>query len=433
MHFSLIFPSSISMITSMKYIHIVNRDVLPTTLFLLILFGITNLSSEEMSVQKEENILQKVANSCCFFSSNFYKVLSDEFDGNIITSPLSLHTILSLLHHGSKGVTSNELQTVLYPSSIDVSHNEIKSLISILNDIKEVELQVANAIYMQDNFQILSEFTTVSKDVFNCGLSIINFKNKLQAINEINTWVKKATRDKISTILSNDDIDEDTKAILINAVYFKARWLHKFDDKLIKNIFFHTSKTEKKLVPMMYKRSKYIYGEISNLNARFIEIPYINQDIAMIILLPNEINGLEFLEKNFKWEDFSEASRNEIDIELSLPRFKYEITIDLENILRKMGLHSIFEDTADFGNLTNEPVKISKILQKAFIEVNEEGSEAAAATVAQIRLKRALIDFPEEFLVNRPFLFIIYHKPSKIPIFFGSVKDINIPVEKDEL
>lgn len=167
-------------------------------------------------------------------------------------------------------------------------------------DIKEVELQVANAIYMQDNFQVFSEFTTVSTDVFNCGLSIIDFKNKLQAINEINSWVKKATRDKISTILSTgtndnirmyeliyelewiitniyviDDIDEDTRAILINAVYFKGHWLHKFDDKLIKNIFFHTSETDKKLVPMMYKRSKYVNGEISNLNARFIEIPYI--------------------------------------------------------------------------------------------------------------------------------------------------------------
>nr|KAF7427230.1 hypothetical protein H0235_006924 [Vespula pensylvanica] len=417
----------------MKYTHIVNRDVLPTTLFLLILFGITYLSSAEMSVQKEENILQKVANSCCFFSSNFYKVLSDEFDGNIITSPFSLHTILSLLHHGSKGITSNELQTVLYPSSIDVSHNEIKSLISTLNDIKEVELQIANAIYIQDNFQVLSEFTTVSTDVFNCGLSIVDFKNKLQAINEINSWVKTATRDKISTIISMDDIDEHTKAVLINAVYFKGRWLHKFDDKLIKNIFFHTSKTDKKLVPMMYKQSKYVYGEIPNLNARFIEIPYVNQDIAMVILLPNEIEGLQLLQKDFKWEDFSEASGSETDIALSLPRFKYEITIDLENILRKLGLHSMFEDNADFGNLTNEPVKISKILQKAFIEVNEEGSEAAAATVAQIRLKRALIDFPEEFLVNRPFLFIIYYKPSKIPIFLGSVKDIHISVEKDEL
>ncbi|KAL2726795.1 leukocyte elastase inhibitor-like isoform X2 [Vespula squamosa] len=433
MLFPLVFPSSISVIRSMKYTHIVNRDVLPTTLFLLILFGIKYLSSAEMSVQKEENILQKVANSCRFFSTNFYKVLSDEFDGNIITSPLSLHTVLSLLHHGSKGVTSNELQTVLYPSSIDVSHNEIKSLISTLNDIKEVELQVANAIYMHDNFQVLNEFTTVSTDVFDCGLSIIDFKNKLEAINEINSWVKKATRDKISTIISMGDINEDTKAILINAVYFKGHWLHKFDDQLIKNIFFHTSETDKKLVPMMYKQSKYVYGEIPNLNTRFIEIPYVNQDIAMVILLPNEIEGLQLLEKSFKWEDFFEASRSETDIALSLPRFKYEITIDLENILRKLGLHSMFEDNADFGNLTNEPVKISKVLQKAFIEVNEEGSEAAAATVAQIRLKRALIDFPEEFLVNRPFLFIIYHKPSKIPIFLGSVKDIHISVEKDEL
>ncbi|XP_014605927.1 PREDICTED: leukocyte elastase inhibitor-like isoform X2 [Polistes canadensis] len=387
-----------------------------------------------MSTQKEENILQKVANSCCFFSSNFYKILSDELDGNVVTSPLSLHTILSLLHHGSKGLTFNELQTVLYQSGADVSHDEIKSLISTLNDIKDVELQIANAIYIQNGFEIFNEFTAVSADVFNFSLSIIDFKNKLQTFNEINSWVKKTTRDKISDILSMDDIDEDTKVILINAVYFKSHWLHKFDDKLTKQIFFHATKTDKKLVPMMYKQTKYLYGEISSLDARFIEIPYLNKDITMIILLPNEIEGLQFLEQNFKWEDISKASSNEVDIALTLPRFKYEVTIDLENILRKLGLHSMFEDRADFGKLTNEPVKISKIIQKAFIEVNEEGSEAAAATVAQIRFKRsALIDFPEEFLVNRPFLFIINHKPSKIPIFLGSVKDIYIPIEKDEL
>ncbi|XP_043500236.1 leukocyte elastase inhibitor-like isoform X2 [Polistes fuscatus] len=405
-----------------------------TALFLLILFGIICLSSEEMSTQKEENILQKVANSCCFFSSNFYKILSDELDGNVVTSPLSLHTILSLLHHGSKGITSNELQTVLYQSGADVPHDEIKSLISTLNDIKDVELQIANAIYIQNGFEIFNEFTAVSTDVFNCSLSIIDFKNKLQTFNEINSWVKKTTRDKITNILSMDDIDEDTKVILINAVYFKSHWLHKFDDKLTKQIFFHATKTEKKLVPMMYKQTKYVYGEIPSLDARFIEIPYLNKDITMIILLPNEIEGLQSLEQNFKWEDISKASSSEVDIALTLPRFKYEVTIDLENILRKLGLHSMFEDRADFGKLTNAPVKISKIIQKAFIEVNEEGSEAAAATVAQIRLKRAaLIDFPEEFLVNRPFLFIINHKPSKIPIFLGSVKDIYIPMKKDEL
>ncbi|XP_015182132.1 PREDICTED: antichymotrypsin-2-like isoform X2 [Polistes dominula] len=404
-----------------------------TALFFLILFGIICVSSEEMSTQKEENTLQKVANSCCFFSSNFYKILSNEFDGNVITSPFSLHTILSLLHHGSKGVTSNELETVLYQNGADVPHDEIKSLISTLNDIKDVELQIANAIYIQDGFEIINEFTTVSTDVFNCDLSVINFKNKLQAFNEINSWVKKATRDKISNILSMDDIDDYTRAVLINAVYFKGYWLHKFDDKLTKQIFFHATKTDKKLVPMMYKQTKYVYGEIPRLDARFIEIPYLNKDITMIILLPNDIEGLQSLEQNFKWEDISEASSNEIDIALTLPRFKYEVTINLENILRKLGLNSMFEDNADFGKLTNEPVKISKILQKAFIEVNEEGSEAAAATVGIVRLRRALIDFPEEFLVNRPFLFIINHKPSKIPIFLGSVKDIYIPMEKDEL
>ncbi|KAK2584776.1 hypothetical protein KPH14_007098 [Odynerus spinipes] len=402
-------------------------------LFLLTLPGIICLYSEEMSAQEEENVFQKVANSCCFFSNNFYKVLSDELDGNIVTSPFSLHIILSLLHHGSKGLTLDELQSVLYPNDTDVPHEEIKSLISVLNDIKEVELQIANAIYIQDSFQILSDFLIVSTDVYNCGLFRTNFKNKQQAIDEINLWVKNATRDKIPITLSIDDIEEDTRAILVNAVYFKGHWLHKFDEKFTEKKSFHITKTNKKLIPMMYKESKYVHGEISNLNARFVEIPYLNQDIAMIVLLPNEIEGLKLLEQNFKWDDLLKASRTETKIKLHLPRFNYEVTINLKNILRKMGLNTMFEDGANFGRLTNEPVKVSKVLQKAFIEVNEEGSEAAAATVVQMRLRRAIIETTEHFLVDRPFLFIIYHKPSKIPIFLGSVKDIDIPIKKDEL
>lgn len=386
-----------------------------------------------MSAQKEENAFQKISNSCCFFSNNYYKVLSEELKGNIVTSPFSLHVILSLLHHGTKGLTFDEFRSALYPADTDVSHEETKSLMSVLNDIKQVELQIANAIYIQDGFQILSDFLTVSTDVYNCLLSKTDFTKRDQAINEINLWVKDATKNKIPTVLSRDDIDDSTIAILVNAVYFKGHWLNKFDEDLTEKKSFHITKTNTKLVPMMFKKSKFLYGEISSLNAKFIEIPYLNQDIVMTVLLPKEIEGLQFLEKNFKWEDFLETSRVETKLELYLPRFKFEVTIDLKKILYKMGLISMFEDNANFSRFTDSSVKVSQAFQKAFIEVNEEGSEAAAATVVQMRLRRALIDITENFLVDRPFLFIIYHKPSKIPLFLGSVKDIDVPVEKDEL
>ncbi|XP_076242697.1 antichymotrypsin-2 isoform X3 [Calliopsis andreniformis] len=342
--------------------------------------------------------------------------------------------ILSLLSHGAESETLDELVSGLCHREKNAIKNHYASLIAALNELENVKLHIANAMYLQEGFKMLTEFSAVGTDMYQSMISTLNFKNNVHAAEQINTWIKETTNNKIDNLISSGDFDENTRLVLVNAIYFNGAWLNKFDTKNTQKKAFYVTKHEKRLIPTMFNKSKYDHGEIPSLRAKFIEIPYMNKDIVMIIILPNEVDGLSHIQTHFSWEILANTSKFETEIELYLPKFKIEFTVDLENILRKLGLNTMFEDKANFNRLSNVPLKVSKVLHKAMIEVNEEGTEAAAATAVHMRLRR-MIDMPEQFVVDRPFMFIIKYEPNNIPLFIGSVKDIkhNVTFEKDEL
>lgn len=385
-----------------------------------------------MSSSAEQSAFKTVATACNRFTIPLYKSLSSDIDSNIVISPLSLHMILSLLSNGAGGFTLSELKSVLHHDATASMNDEFKALTLLLNGIENVELHIANKIYIQNGFDLRAEFLAICKDIFQSSISRLDFKANELAAKTINSWVQDATNNKIFDIVSSDDIDETTKIMLINAVYFKSKWLHPFLEIYTEKREFHISKTETKLVPTMYKKSQFAHGEIPSWHTSFIEIPYLNQDIAMIILLPDREVELQVLENNFNWETLAMASRSTDEVALHLPKFKFEITINLKDTLSKIGLNTIFKDDADFTRLSSIPLKVDTAVQKIFLEINEEGSEAAAITVVKMRLKRMAI-LPMEFTVDRPFLFAIEHKPSRIPLFLGSARNIEFVQTRDEL
>ncbi|XP_071569365.1 antichymotrypsin-2 isoform X1 [Temnothorax nylanderi] len=402
-------------------------------LFAIVSGSTLALSYQDMSSSSgQQNDIKTLSTACNKFTIPLYKSLSTNIDSNIVISPLSLHIILSLLSNGAGGFTLTELKSVLHHDDTASLNDEFKSLALLLNNIENIELRIANKIYVQDGFDLMAEFLAICTNMFQSSISRLNFKDNGLAAKTINSWVQKATNNKIFDIISSDDIDQDTRIMLINAIYFKSKWLHPFDQVYTVKRKFHVSKTETNLVPTMFKSSKYAYGDIPTWHTSFIEIPYLNQDIVMIILLPDREIELQVLEHNFNWQVLADAPRSTDEVALYLPKFKFEITIDLKDALRKIGLNTMFEDNADFTRLSNIPLKVSHALQKIFIEINEEGSEAAAATVVGMRLKRMAI-LPMEFVVDRPFLFAIEHKPSRVPLFLGSVRNIEFVHEKDEL
>ncbi|CAL7939940.1 unnamed protein product [Xylocopa violacea] len=386
------------------------------------------------SLNNKDTVFKILSASCNDFTKAFHKELSLAATGNIVSSPLSVHMILSHLSHGAESITLAELTKSLCHYNKDSVKEGYKSLITLLNNLDDIELHIANTMYIQNKFELLAEFLILGKEVYQSEISKVDFKHSSDTAAKINTWIKDKTNNKILDLVSPGDFDESTKLVLINAIYFNGSWLHAFDAKKTKNRIFHVTKDQTKVVPTMFIKSKYSCGKIPHLQAKFIEIPYMNTDIVMTVILPNEVDGLLNLQNNFSWEVLANASRSNSDVELYFPKFKIEFKMDLGNILHKLGLSTIFKADANFSRISNIPLLVSKVLHKAVIEVTEEGTEAAAATSVQMRVRRMIdLDETELFIVDRPFMFIIEYKTNNIPLFIGCVQDIGIAFQKDEL
>ncbi|XP_011299980.1 ovalbumin-related protein X isoform X2 [Fopius arisanus] len=373
------------------------------------------------------------AEACRVFSSSFYKILGKELkDSNIVSSPLSVHVLLSYLTHGARGRTAEEMVNCLSISGIEQWQFGYKNLISSLNGPAKADLLLANSVFLREDVDLLPNFSSIGTDFYDFTVSKLNFGKSVESAEEINSWAMKKTNNKINNIITSDDITDDTQMILANAIYFKGTWLFTFDAEKTTPKNFYVTKDVVKSVAMMSQKKRYRHGDLPELNARYIEIPYTDDNLSMVVVLPKEIDGLCHLEKNFNWNLILTADHTQKETILNLPKFTVESTIDLKEILEKLGMSEMFSNAANLSGIANSPLKVSKVLQKAFIEVNEFGTEAAAVTLGQIRLRRMVYE-PDEFNVDRPFMVAIRHKPSDIPLFLGSVRDIGEPIPKDEL
>lgn len=385
------------------------------------------------STGKGEDRYKHLSASCNEFTRNLYRQLSStSASGNIVSSPLSIHMILSYLSHGAESTTLEEFTKSLYLYDRESIKEAYRTLITQLNELGNIKLHLANAMYIRHDFDLFTEFLTIGKEVYQSEIAKIDFRRNMDAAAKINAWVKEKTNNKIPALVSPADFDENTCMVLVNAIYFNGSWLQAFDKKNTKDRTFHVTAKQQKLVPTMYRKSSYAHGSIPTLKAKFIEIPYMNTDVSMIILLPDDVEGLANLQNKYTREALENVTVSTSEIELYLPKFTIEFQMDLRNILRKLELSSIFEPSANFRRISTVPLLVSKVLHKAVIEVTEEGTEAAAATTVHIRLRR-MIDEPEKFVVDRPFMFIIEYKPSKTSLFVGSIRDIGASPRKEEL
>ncbi|XP_061937508.1 antitrypsin isoform X2 [Apis cerana] len=370
----------------------------------------------------ENKALSTVLESTNQFSSSLFQAVVKDHSGNLIMSPLSVDIVLAMTAYGAQGETENQFRNLLHlPSSDNLAKSGYQTLIDNLNDVKENKLLLANKVFVGKNFGIKPIFKDLTKDYFRSATQVINFAKSMEAANIINTWVEQNTNNLIKDLITVDDLNEMTTLVLVNAVYFKGQWKNKFNPDYTKDMPFHVNKDTIKNVPTMYKQGKYKYGELSNLNAKFIVIPYKGDELNMIIILPNEIDGLSEVEKKLQNIRLSDILNQgyEQEIQLYLPKFKVESEIHFNSILQKMGLIDAFTSHANFSGISDENIQINKVIQKAYIEVNEEGSEAAAATEYQIEL----FVYPslEEFRVNGPFLYAITSGNDNIILFKGQI------------
>ncbi|XP_053322835.1 serpin B6-like isoform X2 [Spea bombifrons] len=364
------------------------------------------------------------------FALNLFKRLSDSNNaGNMFFSPLSISSALAMVYLGAKGNTAAQMSEVLQFNKAKDLHTDFQSLISDINKPgTDYLLRTANRLYGEKSFTFLDEFLGSTLKYYHADLECVDFSGKAEICRKnINDWVAQKTEGKIQDLLPDGSVDALTRLVLVNAIYFKGNWANQFDKSQTKEMPFRLSKNESKPVQMMYKKAKYQMTYIGDLLTKVIELPYVNNELSMIIMLPDEIEdnttGLEKLERELTYLKFMEWTNPEMmdrtEVELFLPKFKLENNYDLESVLSQMGMSDAFDIVrSDFSGMSgSNDLVLSKVVHKSYVEVNEEGTEAAAATGAIMMLRCARI--VPRFICDHPFLFFIIHKQSRSVLFFG--------------
>ncbi|CAN9506498.1 unnamed protein product [Ophioblennius macclurei] len=289
-------------------------------------------------------------------------------------------------------------------------------------------LSLANRLYGEQSYEFVKLFLEESKKFYSAELESVDFKSKAEdARLNINDWVETQTQGKIKNLLAQGVVDGMTRLVLVNAIYFKGKWAEQFKEEDTVDDHFRINKTETKPVKMMRQRTELHINTLPEVNSQILELPYVGKDLSMFIILPEDIEdgttGLEKVEKELTFDKFAEWTNVDMmgknQVEVSLPRFKLEETYNLNDVLKSMGMVDAFEvSRSNFAGLSpaNDLV-LSSVVHKAFVEVNEEGTEAAAATGAVMGTRSLVI--PDRFLADHPFLFFIQHKPTKTVLFAG--------------
>lgn len=361
------------------------------------------------------------------FSIDLYKQLVQRSGrtGNIFVSPFSISTALSMVLAGARGSTARQLVDVLHVSSEEANDRFSVLLPKLAGSGPDVKLHVANRMYSEQTFQALDSYLALLRDFYGTTIESVDFRKRYEEVRrQINAWVEEATESKIKDILPDDSVDARTALILINAIYFKGTWESQFSPKSTCPRTFHLDAKTKRKVSMMKQRSDFMMGRLEDLSAKALEIPYRGGKASMVILLPDKYEGLSQLEEGLTAEKLSKLLKSFVlvrDVDLFLPKFRLEHSVELKETLSSMGIKDLFTRDADLGGICEaENLMVSKVFHKAFVDVNEEGTEAAAATA----VKALFYCSCPQFNVNHPFMFLIRSVEPDVILFVGSVRDL---------
>jgi serpin B len=370
----------------------------------------------------------KLAKSINSFACDMHTRLTKEDKGTQFFSPFSIETALAMTSAGARGKTLDEmLKTLHLPAD---PHSAFSDLLTRLNGpalvrARSFQLSTANAIWAHKNYPWHKEFMDLTHKFYGAGLVETDFGKPEAARKEINTWVEKETHEKIKELIPQGVITGLTRMVLANAIYFKGNWQYKFDPKLTQNAPFTHVDGTKADVPLMAQQGEYGYGEMTMFVRRegekvqILDLPYTGGELSMRLYLPEDPGGAERLAKWLNGKELDNVELESQKVAVYLPRFKAESKYSLKPVLMDLGMRSPFEH-ADFTGMSprGQELFISHVLHKAFVDVNEEGTEAAAATAVVIK-REAASSRQILFRADRPFVFTIRDNKTGMVLFMG--------------
>jgi serpin B len=371
------------------------------------------------------------------FACDLYRALAAR-EGNLLVSPYSVSVALAMTAEGARGETAKEMRTVLHSPAkgggaaghaalakaleppLAWDHSEEKP-----RKVPAYELHIANALWGQRGVAFLAPFLAVLRKEFRAPLARLDFADSAAARRTINAWVEKQTKERIKDIVPPPLPAPGTRLALANAIYFKGAWNKPFEERWTKSHAFFVPKV-KIAVPMMHKVDHFGYAETDD--AQVLELPYRAGHTSMVIVLPRQPAGLAALEAGLTGRTLARRLEGlkPRRVSAKIPKFEFTCPVDLTGTLPRMGMERAFDpDRADFRGMTTEvPLFIGAVLHKAFIAVDEAGTEAAAATVVMMELGAAPDPAkPIEFVADHPFLFLIRHRATGCILFLGRFSD----------
>ena len=364
------------------------------------------------------------------FALDIYQTLRSQ-DGNLILSPFSISLALGMTYAGARGETEAQMADTLH---FDLPQGQLHPAFNALdqrlesrgkggsNDEEPLQLNVANAVWAEQTYPFLQEFLDLIASNYGAGIRLADFINQYEPVRkEINDWVADQTEEKIKDLLPEGVLNSYTRMVLVNAIYFKADWLRQFDADDTFDSPFHLLDGSEVTVKMMNQGTSLPYYDGAGYQA--VELPYAGDTAAMDIFVPDEGN-FEAFESSLNPAMLNETLNGlqPTSMMLSLPKFTFESQFNLSDTLKTMGMVDAFEaDIADFSGMTgNKDLYISDVIHKAFVAVDEEGTEAAAATAVIMETTSAIL-YDITLTIDRPFIFIIRDRPSGQILFIGRV------------
>lgn len=365
------------------------------------------------------------------FAVDLYAHLRSQ-PGNLFFSPESISTAFAMAYAGARGQTAAEMQHVFHftlpQAQLDAAMGELLAGMNAAH--KGYQLRVADALWAQENAGFLPDYLKIVQSDYAAGFHRVNFRASPEGVRDtINKWVEQQTNNKIQNLIAPGVLTPATRLVLTNAIYFKGDWLNTFEKVSTQTEEFHTSASQFVMAPLMHRTGSFRYFDGGTFQA--LELPYEGGDLSMDVLLPKAIDGLPALEQSFTASNVNgwlEKFEPEDKIILTFPRFTMTKQFELSNALSAMGMPQAFGGSANFSGMTGKPdFTISAAIHKAYIDVNEQGTEAAAATSIIMRATAMRVPFPAPppivFRADHPFLFMIRDTKTGAILFLGRVTD----------
>ena len=397
------------------------RKIIVMVIVLSCLWGNVGQAADEQAVR------QLVENNTNFALA-LYKAIAGEQRGNLFLSPYSISSALAMTYAGARGETEKQMAKTLRLSqdqaTVHPAFAEIASKIAEISASGNVEIMTANALWLQQNFQVLDAYLATIRAQYRGQLFPVNFVEEAEAARQqINAWIEEQTQQKIQELLPAGSISNLTRCVLTNAIYFKGKWANAFDPAATSAQPFWVSLDQEISVPTMHLQAPMKYVQIENM--QIVELPYAGKDISLLLAISKARDGIGFLERHLAWDVLASWRRDIAmqDVELFLPKFSVTSQFGLAQTLQQMGMSNAFSDRADFSGIeASKTLSIADVMHKAFIDVNEEGTEAAGATGVVIGVTSVQEPRPVPVVrADHPFFFLIQEKTTGSILFMGRV------------